>query len=214
MLTRRTFSIGALAATAASTVGFNQANALSAAAARYFDGFVDDNAFRYRKTNFDAIQPEWHRSVVQYYSEEPIGTIVVDTRNHYLYYIYENQTALRYGVGVGREGFKWFGRARVDRRAVWPRWTPPPEMHARQPGLPQFVEGGDPINPLGPRALYLYDKGRDTGYRLHGTTEPWSIGKDVSSGCIRMFPEDIVDLYQRAPNGTAVLVLEHIASPS
>jgi len=210
-ITRRAFSAGGLAAFG--TLGLVGVPGEAAARARYFKGRQPDNGFVYRKTNFEAVDPVWHRQVVQYYSSEPVGTVVVDTRHHFLYVIYENETALRYGVGVGREGFKWFGRARIDRRAIWPRWTPPPEMRVRQPELPQFVEGGAADNPLGPRALYLYDSGRDTGYRLHGTLEPWSIGKDVSSGCIRMFPEDIIDLYQRLPNGTAVLVLEHIARP-
>lgn len=206
-VTRRHFVAGSLAAGALLKSG-----PVSAQRARYFDGVQEDNGFYYRKTKFENIDPTWHRQVVKYFSPEPQGTIVVDTRNHFLYVIYENKTALRYGVGVGREGFQWFGRARIDRRQVWPRWTPPPEMHERTPGLPQFVEGGAEDNPLGPRALYLYRDGRDLGYRLHGTLEPWSIGKDVSSGCIRMFPEDIVDLYQRCPNGTAVLVLEHIGA--
>ncbi|MDJ0514670.1 MAG: L,D-transpeptidase [Methyloceanibacter sp.] len=208
-LSRRTFTAGALATglVAASTP-------VRAQASRYFAGRTEDNGFVYRNTNFKSIDETWHRQVVKYYSDEPIGTVVVDTRHHFLYMIYENQTALRYGVGVGREGFQWFGRARIDRRALWPRWVPPPEMRQRQPELPALVEGGAADNPLGPRALYLYRDGVDTGYRLHGTLEPWSIGRNVSSGCIRMFPEDIIDLYQRAPNGTAVLVLEHIAKPT
>jgi lipoprotein-anchoring transpeptidase ErfK/SrfK len=148
--------------------------------------------------------------MVKYFSDEPPGTVVVDTNNHFLYWVWENNTALRYGVGVGREGFQWFGRARIDRKALWPRWVPPPEMLKRQPDLPRMVEGGAANNPLGPRALYLYRDGSDLGYRLHGTLEPWSIGHDVSSGCVRMFPEDIVDLYQRCPKGTGVLVLEHL----
>jgi len=115
------------------------------------------------------------------------------------------------GVGVGREGFQWFGRANVDRKALWPKWTPPPEMRERHPELPLSVEGGSPKNPLGPRALYLFRDGVDTGYRLHGTLEPWSIGTDASSGCIRMFNESVIDLYQRCPVGTAAQVLPHIA---
>lgn len=206
-LTRRSFA-GGLAATVLSA-GLSP---VWAQRGRYFKGHTEDNGFYYRNTNFEAIDPQWHRQVVKYFSAEPAGTIVVDTRNHFLYVIYKNNTALRYGVGVGREGFKWYGRARIDRRALWPRWTPPPEMRQRTPGLPDYVEGGADDNPLGPRALYLYNNGADTGYRLHGTLEPWSIGNDVSSGCIRMFPEDIIDLYQRSPNGTLVQVLEHIAS--
>jgi len=209
-LSRRTF----VAASAASLVVGNfpaAAFTVSPEAARYYDGLALDNDVRYRRTNFKAIEPRWKRQMVRYHSSEPQGTVVVDTRNHYLYLIWENKTALRYGVGVGREGFQWFGRARIDRKAIWPRWVPPPEMLKRQPELPRFVEGGAD-NPLGPRALYLYRKGRDLGYRLHGTYQPWSIGHDVSSGCIRMFPEDVIDLYQRCPIGTRVLVLRHLGS--
>lgn len=180
----------------------------------YFNGHAQDGEFHFQRTNFKYIEPQWHRQMVRYYSAEPAGTVVVDTRNHFLYVIWGNNTALRYGVGVGREGFKWYGRATVDRKASWPRWVPPPEMRERQPELPPMVEGGDPANPLGPRALYLYRDGVDLGYRLHGSLEPWLIGQDVSSGCIRMFPEDVIDLYQRCPVGTEVLVLEHIAEYS
>ncbi|MHC5655077.1 L,D-transpeptidase [Stappia sp. ICDLI1TA098] len=183
------------------------------AASKWFVGSLSDNGFAYRATNFDVIKPQWRRQMVKYLSHESPGTVVIDTRNHYLYWIWENDTALRYGVGVGREGFKWYGRAQIKRKALWPRWVPPPDMLKRQPDLPRLVEGGAANNPLGPRAMYLYnDDGGDTGYRLHGTLEPWSIGSDVSSGCIRMFPEDIVDLYQRCPVGTRVSVLEHLGA--
>ena len=179
--------------------------------ARYFAGMASDHGQNYRRTNFNVIDPRWRRQLVQYYSDEPQGTVVVDTRHHFLYVIFENRTALRYGVGVGKEGFQWFGRAQVDRKAIWPPWSPPADMLKRRPNLPRYMAGG-PDNPLGPRALYLYRDGQDTGYRLHGTTEPWSIGADASSGCIRMFPEDVIDLYQRCPQGTRVLVLRHIAA--
>lgn len=199
------------AALAAGMVAGTSAHA-NAAANAYFTGYVEDSGFRYRQTNFNKIDPVWHRQMVKYFSDEPPGSVVVDTRNHFLYVVFENNTALRYGVGVGREGFQWFGRARIDRKALWPRWVPPPEMLQRQPDLPRLVEGGAANNPLGPRALYLYRDGSDLGYRLHGTLEPWSIGRDVSSGCVRMFPEDVIDLYQRCPKGTRVLVLEHLGA--
>ncbi|MBO0347013.1 L,D-transpeptidase [Roseibium limicola] len=214
-VTRREFLAGSLTtgglALLGAVAGVHPALSKTAASA-YFSGFDADNGFRYRQTNFDKIDPAWHRQMVKYFSEERPGTVVVDTRNHFLYVVWENNTALRYGVGVGREGFKWYGRARIDRKAIWPRWVPPPEMLERQPDLPRKVEGGAANNPLGPRALYLYRDGSDLGYRLHGTLEPWSIGRDVSSGCIRMFPEDIIDLYQRCPKGTQVLVLEHLGA--
>ena len=131
-----------------------------------------------------------------------------------LYLIMENKTAIRYGVGVGREGFKWYGHATIDRKALWPKWTPPPEMLERRPELPPFIAGGASDNPLGARAMYLHRDGVDTGYRLHGTVEPWNVGTDSSSGCIRMIQEHIIDLYQRCPIGTAVQVLPHIADKS
>jgi lipoprotein-anchoring transpeptidase ErfK/SrfK len=208
-LTRRQLVAGAIAA--GSVVLSRPATAQQADPSAYFAGSAMDSSMVYRKTNFAMIQPVWRRQLVKYYSDEPPGTVVVDTNHHFLYLIFENKTALRYGVGVGLEGFQWFGRAEIDRKAAWPNWVPPPEMLKRRPDLPRFVAGG-PDNPLGPRALYLYRNGVDLGYRIHGTVEPWSIGSDVSSGCIRMFPEDIMDLYQRCPIGTRVLVLKHIAA--
>lgn len=207
-ITRRALVAGAagLAATGLTTTASANAN-------RYYGPTVTDNGIAYRSTNFKAIDPVWHRQVVKYFSPEPPGTVVVDTRNHFLYWIWENNTAIRYGVGVGKEGFKWYGRARIDRKAEWPRWVPPPEMLKRRPDLPKVMKGG-PNNPLGPRSLYLYSNGVDTLYRLHGTTQPWSIGTDASSGCIRMFNEDVIDLYQRCPKGTLVLVLEHLGASS
>jgi lipoprotein-anchoring transpeptidase ErfK/SrfK len=122
----------------------------AAAASSYFDGAAVDNGVTFRSTDFAKIDRRWHRQVVKYFSSEPIGTVVVDTRHHFLYLIMENKTAIRYGVGVGREGFKWFGRATIDAKSLWPRWTPPPEMRKRHPELPEFVAGGSPKNPLGP----------------------------------------------------------------
>ncbi len=210
LLTRRGFTAGA-AATALLPATVAEAATKVSNASAYFAGTADDNGHVYRRTNFNQIKPQWRRQLVKYKSTEPQGTVVVDTSNHFLYVIFENQTALRYGVGVGRDGFRWYGRARIDRKALWPRWVPPPEMRKRQPDLPESMEGG-PDNPLGPRAMYLYRDGRDLGYRLHGTLEPWSIGHNVSSGCVRMFPEDVIDLYQRCPMGTRVLVLKHLGA--
>jgi lipoprotein-anchoring transpeptidase ErfK/SrfK len=207
-LNRREFVLGAAAAAAAMSAGLAPAEAQKKTS--WFAGTAVDNGVTFKLTNFAVIDKRLHKQMVKYKSAEPAGTVVVDTRHHFLYLIMENGTAIRYGVGVGREGFQWFGRANVDRKALWPKWTPPPEMRKRQPDLPLSVEGGAPNNPLGPRALYLFDNG-DTGYRLHGTLEPGSIGRDVSSGCIRMFPEHVIDLYQRCPLGTAVQVLPHIA---
>ncbi|MBN9070965.1 MAG: L,D-transpeptidase [Rhizobiales bacterium] len=208
-VTRREFVLGGLAA-AVAVADIDPAEA-KVKSSDWFAGTKTDNGVTFKATNFAKVAPKWRRQVVKYYSTEPIGTVVVDTRHHFLYLINENRTAIRYGVGVGKEGFKWYGRATVDRKALWPKWIPPKEMLARHPELPASVEGGSPSNPLGPRAMYLHRDGADTGYRFHGTIQPWSIGTDASSGCIRMFNEDAIDLYQRIPIGTAVQVLQHIA---
>ncbi|MEM8811935.1 MAG: L,D-transpeptidase [Pseudomonadota bacterium] len=202
-LSRRHFIAGtaSVAALGAASPAFAQ---------QWYAGSAIDSGVNFRTTNFSIVDPKWRRQMVIYNSQEKPGTVVIDTRDHYLYWIWENNTALRYGVGVGKEGFKWYGRARIDRKVLWPRWVPPAEMRKRSPNLPKMVEGGSPKNPLGPRGLYLHANGGDTGYRIHGNTAPWSIGKDASSGCIRMFNEDVIDLYQRCPIGTEVLVLEHL----
>lgn len=208
---RRNFIKASLGAATALTVsGGWQGIGQAQSTAKYFTGKLSDGGHVVPGTNFASIERRWQRQMVKYFSSEPQGTVVIDTRQHFLYMIWENNTAIRYGVGVGREGFQWFGRANVARRARWPRWVPPEEMRKRQPSLPKLMVGG-PKNPLGARALYLHDETGDTGYRVHGTTKPWSIGTDASSGCIRMFNEDAIDLYRRCPVGTAVLVLEHIA---
>ncbi len=134
------------------------------------------------------------------------GTITIDTRSRALYYSLGNGHAIRYGVGVGREGFRWRGRAQVGRKAAWPSWTPPSAMLKRRPDLPRFMAGGID-NPLGARALYLYQGKKDTLFRIHGTNEPWTIGQAVSSGCIRMLNDDVTDLFQRARVGARVVVL-------
>lgn len=141
------------------------------------------------------------RRIVDYESDLAVGTIVVETGEKWLYLVLEDDKALRYGIGVGREGFEWAGTHRITRKAEWPGWTPPAAMRARQPGLPAYMPGG-PDNPLGARALYI----GSTLYRLHGTSEPWSIGQAVSSGCIRLTNEDIIDLYDRTSVGARVIV--------
>jgi lipoprotein-anchoring transpeptidase ErfK/SrfK len=156
-----------------------------------------------------AIDPKYLRQRVRYPTRQPPGTVVVDPDAKFLYLVMADGTALRYGIGVGREGFGWSGSAEVARKAQWPRWTPPPAMIRRQPGLERYRRGMEPGlgNPLGARALYLYQNGRDTLYRIHGTNEPWSIGQNVSSGCIRLLNEDVVDLFTRVPIGARVVVL-------
>jgi lipoprotein-anchoring transpeptidase ErfK/SrfK len=152
------------------------------------------------------IDPAYLPAVVDYRSSERAGTIVIDPRSRYLYLILEGGKAQRYGVGVGRDGFGWSGSVKVGRKAEWPTWTPPAEMRKRQPYLPVSMKGG-PSNPLGARALYLYDGGRDTLFRIHGSNEPWTIGQAVSSGCFRMRNEDVTELYGRVGVGTRVVVL-------
>jgi lipoprotein-anchoring transpeptidase ErfK/SrfK len=142
------------------------------------------------------------RQVVNYVSHEPPGTIIIDTPNTYLYYVLGGGRALRYGIGVGRDGFTWSGVQSVSKKAEWPDWTPPPEMIARQPYLPRHMAGG-PGNPLGARAMYL----GGTVYRIHGTNAPETIGTHVSSGCIRLTNDDVSDLYSRVNVGTKVIVL-------
>jgi lipoprotein-anchoring transpeptidase ErfK/SrfK len=154
------------------------------------------------------IPKKYHRQRVAYDTGEKAGTIIVDTGAKFLYLVEGDGKAIRYGIGVGREGFEWSGTARIAAKREWPVWTPPPEMIARQPELVKFRNGQDPglTNPLGARALYLYNKRGDTGYRLHGSPEWWSIGRAVSSGCIRLINQDIIDLYKRAQVGAKVIV--------
>lgn len=150
------------------------------------------------------------RKVVRYQTKQVPGTIIIDSKEHYLYFVLGKGKAIRYGVGVGREGFGWRGTVRIGRKAEWPGWTPPPEMIARERKkgiiLPKYMDGGIK-NPLGARALYLYNGSGDTAYRIHGSNEPWSIGRNVSSGCFRLVNRDIMDLYKRAQVGAKVIVL-------
>lgn len=158
--------------------------------------------------NYAGLDPRFRRRRVEYTGREKPGTIVVDTSERYLYFVEEDGMATRYGIGVGREGAAWAGRAYVGRKEEWPRWTPTANMIARDSRLLQYaggVEGGE-SNPLGARALYLYRGGRDTMYRLHGTNAPWSIGQASSSGCIRLLNEDVMHLYERVPVGSKVIV--------
>jgi lipoprotein-anchoring transpeptidase ErfK/SrfK len=148
------------------------------------------------------LDPRFQRQIVSFQTQEAPGTIIIDTPNTNLYYVLGNGEAIRYGIGVGREGFAWSGVKHVARKAEWPDWRPPQEMIERQPYLPRFTAGG-PGNPLGARAMYL----GGTVYRIHGTNDPTTIGKDVSSGCIRLTNEDVEDLYERVQIGAKVVVL-------
>jgi len=148
------------------------------------------------------MDPQFLPREVAYQTAEPAGTIVVDTPHHFLYLVEDGGRAMRYGIGVGRPGFTWAGEKKISAKKEWPDWVPPEEMLQRQPYLPHFMAGG-PDNPLGARALYL----GSSLYRIHGSNEPWTIGHNVSSGCIRMRNSDVIDLYSRVKVGTKVVVL-------
>jgi lipoprotein-anchoring transpeptidase ErfK/SrfK len=154
-----------------------------------------------------GLKADLRRQVVSYPTQAPAGTVVIDTTHTFLYYVLGDGTALRYGIGVGRDGFAWAGAEVVTRKAEWPDWTPPPEMIARQPYLPRWMAGGEG-NPLGARAIYLVS----TVYRIHGTNMPETIGHKVSSGCIRMLNADVVDLYSRINIGTRIVVMPNHGS--
>jgi lipoprotein-anchoring transpeptidase ErfK/SrfK len=153
-----------------------------------------------------ALAPNLQRQIVAYSANVPPGSIVVDTANTYLYFVLGDGRAIRYGIGVGREGFTWSGVEQVTRKAEWPDWTPPAEMIARQPYLARFTAGGEG-NPLGARAIYL----GNTMYRIHGTNAPETIGTNVSSGCIRLLNADVIDLYNRVTIGAKIVVLPNHA---
>jgi len=149
------------------------------------------------------LPPEFRMQPVYFRTTEKPGTIIINTDERYLYLVQGDNRALRYGVGVGRDGFQWSGLLKVSRKTEWPDWRPPPEMIQRQPYLPRFMAGGEG-NPMGARALYL----GDTVYRIHGTNQPQTIGHALSSGCFRMVNADVMDLYERVPVGTKVVVLQ------
>jgi lipoprotein-anchoring transpeptidase ErfK/SrfK len=192
---RRKFTLAALAAVVA-------AAATPAWAKLYYN--PDTNQWEERTVTSNG--PRGHytpiiRTTVPYSGKYKPGTIIVETGERRLYYVLPDGEAIRYGIGVGRDGFRWSGQHTITRKAEWPGWTPPAEMRKRVPDLPAYMPGG-PDNPLGARALYI----GSTLYRLHGTSEPWTIGQAVSSGCIRLTNEDIIDLYERVRVGSLVVV--------
>ena len=173
--------------------------------AGWYVGQMDDQPHPIPLIDRSKLKPEYARQTVDYDGGQAPGTIVVDIDQRMLYLAQGGGKAIRYGVGVGKQGFSWRGTARVGRKAVWPDWTPTATMVSLKPDLPRHRKGGLD-NPLGARSLYLYQGNRDTLFRIHGTNEPWSIGEQVSSGCVRMLNEDVFDLYNRVPVGTTVLV--------
>jgi lipoprotein-anchoring transpeptidase ErfK/SrfK len=176
---------------------------------------IEGDKFPIPAVDLKRINPAFLRTEISYMASEPPGTIIIDPQAHYLYFVEDAGRAMRYGVGVGREGFAWSGEATINSKQEWPDWYPPKEMIERQPELraklAQLQSGigmhGGPGNPLGVRAMYLWQNNKDTLFRIHGTVEPWTIGKSVSSGCIRMINQDVIDLYNRVPVGTRVVVL-------
>jgi lipoprotein-anchoring transpeptidase ErfK/SrfK len=213
LMSRRTFCVlGTAAATAALTGCVAEPGGFQPATFGYRAvpqlGDPASEPFQLPRVDMNTIPAEFHRQYVDHSGRYSPGTLVVDTANRHLYLIGDDRTAIRYGIGVGRAGFAWGGRARIGRKAKWPTWTPPAPMIRREPELKKYANGmdGGPSNPLGARALYLYKGGRDTLYRLHGTNEPRSIGQAMSSGCIRLLNKDVIDLYERVPVGATVIV--------
>lgn len=173
--------------------------------AEWVIGIIPEQPFDIQLMNLERIPPEFRRRDVRWSGPEEMGSVVVSVKDRHLYSIQGNGKAIRFGIAVGREGVGWTGTTVVGRKAKWPTWTPTANMRARNPKLPVQVKGG-PENPLGARALYLYRDGRDTLFRIHGTNEPWSIGKAASSGCFRMLNEDVFELYGSVPVGARVYV--------
>jgi lipoprotein-anchoring transpeptidase ErfK/SrfK len=172
-------------------------------------GPLPDEKFPIPAARIGLVDPRYWRQAVDDPTGEAPGTVVVSTAERMLYLVGENGRAMRYGVGIGRDGFSWSGRARIAYKREWPTWTPPAEMIARQPELEPYRHGMAPglDNPLGPRALYIFQGNRDTLYRLHGNPDERSIGKAVSSGCVRLLDQDVIDLYNRVPAGSPILVV-------
>lgn len=215
-LNRRAFVIGlplALAACQTKESGVVQAGLtpLADGTPDYASAYAatSDGGFRLPAIQYKKFNPEFLRQSVYYPRSYEAGTIVVDPRKKHLYLIQRGGRAIRYGIGVGRAGFAWNGEAVIGFKREWPKWFPPEEMIARDPKLAKFKDGqdGGPSNPIGARGLYLYQNGKDTLYRIHGTNAPSSIGTNASSGCIRMWQQDIIDLYSRVNVGAKVVVL-------
>ena len=169
----------------------------------------EDDPFPLPKFDYSKLPEPFRPAVVEYRGRQWPGTIIVDTSARQLYLVLQGGKAMRWGCAVGKDGFRWAGLADISRKVMWPKWTPPKEMIARSPEKAKWANGmpGGPDNPLGARALYLFQNGNDTLYRIHGTTEPLSIGKNASSGCIRMVNQDVVELYRRVPIGSRVVVM-------
>ncbi|WP_420134074.1 L,D-transpeptidase [Rhodopseudomonas sp.] len=207
VLAAAALALGGCVTDSQSPIGVSPSLVNPALAARY--AAIDTEKFPIDGIDASDLNPAYVRQVVDYTGGEPPGTVVVEPRKRFLYLVLDGGKALRYGVGVGKAGLAFTGTAQVGRKAEWPNWTPTSNMIAREPErYGKWASGmaGGANNPLGPRALYLYRNGKDTMFRIHGTTEPWTIGEAVSSGCIRMLNQDVVDLYERVPTGAKVVV--------
>ncbi|WP_230533348.1 L,D-transpeptidase [Microvirga roseola] len=216
-LNRRALLLGLSATTIGSGLPLYGSRAQTDGSRSVFEAMYGpmDDLYPVPPVDLTQINPAYLRRVVRYETSEAPGTIVVDPQTRYLYLVLRDGMAVRYGVGVGRAGFGWSGAATIKNKQEWPDWYPPKEMLGREPKLMSMMSElqsgpgmpGGPGNPLGARALYLYQGNKDTLYRIHGTFEPWTIGTSVSSGCIRMINQDVMDLYEHTPLGTKVVVL-------
>ncbi|MCF6303365.1 MAG: L,D-transpeptidase [Devosiaceae bacterium] len=212
---RRSFMLGAACAlTGASLPGFAMAATKQEQldeAAKYHEmyGAMPNERFPIPAVDLRLIDPAYLRRFGDYQSTEMPGTVIVDTAQKVLFLTLPEGKAIRYGIGIGRAGFEWSGRALINHKKMWPTWTPPSEMIEREPELEEWRRGMPPSleNPLGARALYIFQDGRDTLYRVHGTGDAQSIGFAVSSGCVRLLHQDVIDLYNRVPNKTPIVVI-------
>lgn len=209
-LSRRAVLFGSVAGVGAVALSACAPAGMSRAQAEVAYGPVPSERFPIPAVNLDKVNEKYLRRTVSYASKEAVGTIIVDPRAHYVYRIEGDGMATRYGVSVGRQGFLWSGDAYIGRKAEWPVWTPPEEMIKRQPEAAKYAGGMAPglDNPLGARVLYLYQDGRYTLYTLYSTSHPETIGKGISSGCIGFLTQDMLDLYERTPVNTKVIVLK------
>lgn len=209
-LGRRAFLLGSAAGLGALALAGCSGAVMSLAEAEKVYGPVPDERFPIPAVNVRKVDAKYFRRTVRYASKEAVGTIIVDPKNHYVYRIEGDGLATRYGVSVGRDGFRWTGEAYVGRKSEWPIWTPPKEMIERQPEVAKYAGGMKPglDNPLGARALHLYQDGVYTLYTLYSTIQPETIGKGISSGCIGLLTQDMIHLYEKTPVNTKVIVLK------
>lgn len=208
-LDRRSFLLGSVAGVGALGLGGCAMDTMSLAEAEKVYGPVADKKFHIPAVDVKKVDPKFFRKIVQYDSKEAPGTIIVDPANYYVYRIEGDGKATRYGANVGRDGFKWSGEAYVGRKSEWPVWTPPPEMIKRQPEAAKYARGmpGGLENPLGARTLHLYQNGKYTLYTIYSTSDPETIGSGITSGCTGLLTQDMIDLYDRTPVKTKVIVL-------